>query len=350
MNMYRILGLICLALMTACTVPTASDFESPSRPLSQDEFLVLWRFPSQASPAEVLEQSPTFAASMESAMAPLFQQMIPQIFSDIKAGKLTLRMAEDIADVNEQPITDVPAWLSEHFDGSWKNIQPFMQVFHLSQRRNIKTKGFLADELELILIGKDPEGKLPERHIGAVSMNDLVNLKYTVESNDKSYALQDYLETLRPYVYPIHYLNLDAPRGLHTLEQAFGTKSMLLKGQWGEIEWLADQPNLSGYSFQPLSKETMQPFTGVYQFEANQGSDLSKGDASFTVSLSIEEDHFHSDWPNQHPWFEFPIFPTTNGRFFTVNGNLIQFETLENGQMKISIEEPDGTITVGLKK
>ena len=337
---------------SACTVPTANDFESLTRPLSQDEFIVIWRFPHQShlQYTESLDTTQAYANELRQEADPLFQQLIPRIFSDAKYGRLTIREEDEISNLDEQPIADVAGKMKTFFGANWQNIEPFMSVFHLTQRRKVSDKGFLADDLELMIIGQDPEGHLPEKYFGSVLVSDLVELGYTIEAGDKSYELRNYLEKIHSFAYPIHYKSLDMANGLTTLEQAFETKQRVLQGKWAEIEWLEGEPNLSGQRMRPITAEALQANVGFYAVVPDQGSYLSQGTEPIQVEIVIEGNHLSAVWSNQGPYHMYRMFPTAEDSFFTVHGDMIRFDTQSDGSQQFTITDKQQIQTIGTKK
>lgn len=352
MKKILLISFVLLLGLSSCTVPTATDFESHARPLATDELIAIWRFPrhASASPPEVLDTTYLHAQAMESVTTPLFQQVIPKIFADIKAGKLVIREGNDIANIDEPPIADLEAKMRERYETDWQELDPFLLVFHITQRRNVAKKGFLADELELQLIWKDPDGMLPESILGSVRMPDLLELGYTIEKGDNSYEFRQYLKQVVPYAYPIHYKNLDMANGLRTLEQAFFTKDIVLDGKWNELEWLGGEPNLSNMKKLVVPESELQTYTGMYSFEPNQGSELTIADGLIEVEISVEEDHLLASWPNQGPYHLYQIFAGGEGKFFTVHGDIIQFEEQSDGSLQWIIQGADKTNSVGVRE
>lgn len=337
---------VILFLITACTVPTANDFQSPNRPLAEDEFIVIWRFSHFPLLHEVIDSSPEHAQAMDAQMDPLFQQLIPRIFSDLKEGKLILQQEEDMADLDEQPVADIATRMKETFDGGWQNLGPYMGAFHVTQRRKEANGGFNGEELELMLIGQDPESGLPEKYLGSVRFADLERLGYTIEVGENSFDLLTYLEQSMPFAYPIHYRTTDMAAGMYTLEQAFATKRVMLEGKWGEIEWLAEQPNLSGKKMKRLSFSELQAYAGVYEFDPVEDEIVIE-----PVEVTVENNYLHWEWAKQFPFHTNVIFPADDGTFFTINGEYsVRFEEKAPGYLKITVQGQDGKVFQGLRK
>ncbi|MEM7368632.1 MAG: hypothetical protein AAF587_08500 [Bacteroidota bacterium] len=341
--------LISLLICAACTVPTASDFQSPDRPLATDEVIAIWRFTHEAKISEVLDSSPEHSAALEAQMDPLFQQIIPRIFSDLKDGKLVLREENDIANLDEQPITDLPGRMDDLFGSSWQNLGPYMGAFHVTQRRRATTKGFKGEELELMLIAQDPGGTLPERYIGSVRFADLLALGYTIEIGEKSYDLQTYLAQSIEFAYPIHYRTTEMAAGLYTLEQAFATKKLLMNGAWSDIEWLGREPNLSGKKVQNLTVPELKAYAGTYAVESIEGLDLPHTE-DLKLELVVEENYLMVDMPFRGPYYRYLLFPSGGNEFFTVNGDLLQFSFDSREDLSFVFEDVNGVKILGKKK
>lgn len=341
--------LTSILVFTACTVPGPSDFESVTKPMAEDEFIAMWRFPAKGFSNESLDRSENHIAELEAAMGPLFQQLIPRIFTDAKNGKLKIREEEDVTDLDEKFIDDLPARMSTRLEGSWQNLEPFMGAFHLTQRRKSDTKGFPANELELSIIEQDPEGKLPERVFGSVNVADLLELDYTVKLNGQTYDLIAYLNKHLTFGYPIYFKSHELDAGLRALNQAFTMKEILLEGEWSNVEWLAGEPNLSGMKMKSLPISALNKFTGTYVFEPKQGSSLTKAENLVNVHIEVEEDYLDVEWPTLGPYSGYDIFPSSKKQFFTLYGDRITFTQSEDGKMQMTVREEGGIESIGYR-
>jgi len=341
--------LTSIFVLTACTVPSPSDFESTEKPLAEDEFIVMWRFSRLPKAWEVLDKSPGYKVDMENAMAPLFQQVIPRIFSDVKNGKLSIREENDVTDLEEETIKDVSSKMQKSYGGTWQNIAPYMEAFHITQRRKGNAKGFPAQELELHLVAQDPEGQLPEKSFGSVRIADLMELDYVIEVDGQTYGLISYLDKVLTYGYPIYLKSQTLDAGLRSLEQAFQMKEILLTGAWTKVEWLAGEPNLSGIKMQTQSADQLNTFTGSYIFASGQGSSLTKSDKPVTVHIEVEDEHLDVEWPTMGPYLGYDIFPSSEKQFFTLYGDRISFSQLEDGRLMMTVIEKNGSKSIGFR-
>ena len=319
--------LIVLLGFVACTTPTTDDFQSPTRPLSADEFVTIWRFPRAATAYEVQDTSQTHAEAMDRYMAPLFQQLIPRILADARTDKLRINEQKNETQMEDQPIVDLATALEHQHGASWQNLSPLMGAFHIIQRRKADTKGFLAQELELELVSQDPNQTLPERYFGSVRMDQLVELGYQIEFEGQVYDLRDYLVKCLPYIYPIHYRTLDFANGLVTLDQAFQTKVYVLEGRWNELEWLGSTPNLTDYQANPQPAEVLQALVGTYAIDPQSTGFLADGEGKVPeVEIRLVEDHLLLNWLHKPPYFSTEMFPISTTSFFNGNGGTVRFE------------------------
>ncbi|MEM6806070.1 MAG: hypothetical protein AAF696_32025, partial [Bacteroidota bacterium] len=117
-----IIGLLSLLVLTACTVPSPSDFESAQKPLAKDEFMTLWRVPGKYSSIESPKSSPEHIETFNQVMKPFFQELITRIFRDAKDGKLIIRETEDLTDLDEKSIEDLALRLGKRFGASYQNL------------------------------------------------------------------------------------------------------------------------------------------------------------------------------------------------------------------------------------
>lgn len=341
--------LTSLFVLTACTVPGPGDFESTTKPMAEDEFITMWRFPAKGISKETIDGSEANLAKLEAAMEPFFQQIIPRIFTDVKNGKLEMREEEDVTDLNEKVIDDLPARMSRRLQADWQNLTPYMGAIHLTQRRKSDTRGFPSNELELSIIEQDPDGKLPETVLGSVSMEDLVELDYTVTVNGETSDLLAYLGKQIEFGYPIYFKGHELEAGLRTLEQAFSMKDILFRGEWSSVEWLAGEPNLSGFKMKALPASDLNKFTGTYVFQPGQGSGMTKSDQVIKVHIDVENDYLNVEWTNLGPYSGFDIFPSSEKQFFTLYGDQIEFIPTEDGKMRMTLTEQDGTQNIGYR-
>ena len=341
-------------LLTACTTPSVSDFQSEVKPLAADDVMVIWRFPHKASLYELLDTSSAHKASLEAHMAPFFQQVFPRIFSDAKNKKLTIwESGKDIVDIttlNDIPISNLSQKMEVHHGANWQDISPFTYAFHIIQKRNGYTKGFKATELELEIISHDPNGQLAESRLGTVRMADLKELGYSIEVEGKSYDLSSYLAKGIAYGYPISYTTTEMNAGLQSLQQAFQTKQYVLEGKWDAIEWLGSEPNLSNFRFQEKSLGELRKLVGTYVFAPDERSHLTNETEAIPVEIEIKEDYMKAFWPNKHQYFQFLIYPAADNKFFTTGGYEIEFKEMEDKQIALSISDGKGIIIKGIRK
>ncbi|MEM7657177.1 MAG: hypothetical protein AAF399_13670 [Bacteroidota bacterium] len=340
----------CLMLLgIGCTVPQSDDFQSTERPLEDGEYLTIWRFHRYATPYEVLDPSDAYAERHVAAMEPMFQQMFPRIFQDLKSGKLILQKEEDLTNLKEEAIADLSTHLAESYGGSWQNLDPYTTAFHITQRRTGKELGFPAEELEMMLIATDPEGQLPERYLGSIPISDLARRGHKVKTPEGNFTFQEYLSVLSPHAYPIYFENQYLQNGLRSLEQAFATKEYVLNGKWDELEWLGGEPNFSPWKKADLSISALQQLVGTYTFSPDDDQFLTKGEAPIQVDLIIEEAHLRATWPNQSRYFQYLLFPTSDGSFFTVHGDRSFFTPAEKGGMSWRIITADQEEVIGAR-
>lgn len=268
----------------SCTVPTATDFESEKKPLGEDEVIVIWRMSKEVSATEALDFAPEDTLKARQWVDPLFEQVIPRIFSDIKTGNITLYNPEDHLQL-ETPLEDLDAWMAEADGASWQNLGPMLEVFHLTQRRKQSDQGLGSKALYLSLVLKTPNSSRPERIFGHVSLVDLAKLNYGVEIAGNTLPLMDYLDGEARYKwYPINITNVDdKPGGLYTLHEAFYHKDLLLTGRWGEF----DVNNYSGLTAIPMNQEIKDNFVGAYEL----GPEVEKfwGPQDGPVTLLVKE-------------------------------------------------------------
>lgn len=353
--MKKILFLSLSFLAVACTTPTTQDFQSETRPLGEDEFVTIWRFPRSATMYEVQDTSSRHAQAMESHMAPIFQQLIPRIFADARTDKLSINESKNENEIEDQPIVDLPAAMADHHNANWQNLDPFMGVFHIIQRRNATTKGFLADEVELELVSQDPNKVMPERYFGSVRMRQLVDLEYEIEAEGTVFPLRDYLSKLVPFMYPIHYRTVDFANGLVSLDQAFQTKAMVLDGRWNEIEWLGAAPNLTEHTFVAQPAETLTALVGTYDFLPSTTGFMSEKDFSTDYTgdpqaeITIEGDNLVVNFPHKAPWFGKELFPTSTTFFFNGNGEEATFEQSET-EVRFILNQGTDSEVIAVKK
>ena len=108
------------------------------------------------SERECLNTSSEHFQALEEAMNPIFDQLIPQIFKDIKNGDLIIHEpinpTSSIGYMDENPIEDPLKKMNQkyYFHATWQNIESFQKVFHIVQRRKNTDRGFKADDLKMV--------------------------------------------------------------------------------------------------------------------------------------------------------------------------------------------------------
>lgn len=331
------LGLLFLA---GCVAPSTDSLTEPNRPLAEGEMLTIWRYSRYASAKEVLDTSATYASQMEAMMEPLFQQLIPQVMADAKEGRL--RVYEDDSELsllNETPIPDLESRLAAAYGAGFDQTGPLQVVMHVIQRRGQKTKGFAAENREMMLIVSDPEGRQPERYMGSVYMADLIQLGYEIETDNGRQPLEDYLVRSADYAYPIYYETADIKAGLRTLEAAFFTRQKMLDGEWSQIEWLALDPNMTDFSVVSMPQEKMAAMQGTYTFAAGQDAYLTNAGEAVTLTLEVGSDktYLYGSWSSLSPYQAYIFFPKEDGRWFTTDGAILSLTPNEAGQMEASL-------------
>ncbi|MEL6251942.1 MAG: hypothetical protein AAFR87_08020 [Bacteroidota bacterium] len=345
-----ITGLLSLFVLTACTVPSPSDFESANSPLGKDEFITMWRIPGKASAIESINQDSDHLNKMDQILQPFFQQLITRIFKDAKDGKLKIQESEDLTDLEEKVIEDLPSRMGRRFGASYQNLSPFMGAMHITQKRKVNGKGFPSTELELMLIEQDPHGQSPEAFFGSVLVSDLMELDYSFEIKGNTYTLISFLDRYNEFVYPIFFKSTDQEAGLRSLDQAFDMKEIVLEGKWNSVEWLGGEPNLTQFKSIDLSKKEMETHTGTYIFKAGEGSFLNQADEDVAVSFEIEGEHINVSWNSEGPFYGFDIFPSSKEHFFTVYGDEFLFYQTKDGKSGLKLTDSQGKESVAVKE
>ncbi|MEM6800038.1 MAG: hypothetical protein AAF696_01475 [Bacteroidota bacterium] len=336
--------LLSLIVLTACTVPGPTDFESTRQPLAQDEFISMWRIPAKGSFKESLNLEKAHLEELERVMQPFFQQLITQIFRDAKEGKLQIHEAEDLIDLDEKVIENLPQKMGQRFGASYQNLGPFMGAIHITQKRKATQKGLPAQELELMIIEQDPEGKAPERLFGAVKIEDLRELDYEFKIDGNTYGLLAFIDNFKDYAYPIFFKSRKLEAGLRSLDQAFKMKDIILEGQWISVNWLGGEPNLTDYKAIELKPQQLEEFAGLYEFKATEGSE------EILLEISVEEEHLNVNWESAGPYYGYDIFPSSTRSYFSVYGDQFQFFTAEDGKVGLTKIDADGKETVGYRR
>lgn len=336
--------LLSLIVLTACTVPGPTDFESTQQPLAQDEFITMWRIPGLASTTESQNQEKSHLDEMDRAMKPFFQQLITQIFRDAKNGELQIHEAEDLIDLDEKVIEDLPSRIGKRFGASFQNLSTFMGAIHLTQRRKFNEKGFPASEMEIMLIEQDPSAQVPESLFGAVKVEDLRELDYKFKVEGNTYDLVALLDHFKSYSYPIFFKTRNLEAGLRSLDQAFKMKEIILDGQWQSVNWLGGEPNLTDFKAIELNSKQLGEFAGLYEFKAAEGSE------EMLLQISVEDEHLNVNWESAGPYYGYDIFPSSKENYFTVYGDQFQFFTSEDGKVGLKKIDAEGQETVGYRR
>ena len=345
-----IIGLLSLFVLTACTVPSPSDFESANSPLAKDEFLAMWRIPGKASPRESYRQDEEHLKQMDAILQPFFQQLITQIFKDAKDGKLKIQEAEDLMDLEEKVIEDLPSRMSRRFGASYQNLSPFMGAIHVIQKRKEDAKGLPASELELMLIEADPSGQAPESIFGAVKVADLQELDYSFEVDGNTYDLSSFMDRYKDFIYPIFFKSTEREFGLRSLEEAFKMKAVVLEGEWQSIEWLNDEPNLTKHKAINLKANELAIFSGTYMFKEGAGFFFSPGAKDVLVEIEVAQNHLAVSWDDEGPFYGISFFPSAKDHFFTPYGDEITFFRDEAGKEAIKYKDFKGEESIAYKQ
>ncbi|MDW3649970.1 MAG: hypothetical protein R8P61_23055 [Bacteroidia bacterium] len=345
-----IVGLLSLLVLTACTVPSPSDFESANSPLAKNEFIAMWRIPGEGSIRESYKQEQSHLEEMDKVLQPFFQQLITQVFKDAKDGKLQIQEAEDIMDLEEKVIEDLPSRMSRRFGATYQNLKPFMGAIHIIQKRKENAKGLPGNDLELMLIEQDPEGQAPEAYFGAVKVSDLQELDYSFEIEGNTYDLSSFMDRYKEFVYPIFFKNTEREVGLRSLDQAFKMKQIVLDGEWKSIEWLNDEPNLTEHRAVKLSSNDLSRFSGTYIFKEGAGFFFNPGAKDVRVDIEAEKEHLSLSWDDGGPFYGISFFPSAKDHFFTVYGDQVSFFTEESGKAGIKYTDFNGEASIAYKQ
>lgn len=131
-----------------------------------------------------------------------------------------------------------------------------------------------------------------------------------------------------------------------TLAAAFGSKEYVIKGEWSDLEWLENEPNLTEYSLENRPKSELQLLAGEYYINPGQDETFTTGEEVITVTVEVSDQSLWTRWSNKHEYFAFLMFPTKNNQFFSGTGEVISFQQKEGGGARMIILTTDGhTIT-----
>ncbi len=340
-------SLFVLFFSIACTTPINQDFEQGEQPLSSDEYLVIWRFVRNASPFEVLDHSEEHKSAMEQSMDPLFSQLIPQILADALEGEVALNANRDWESPDFQAIDNLNQYMSKYYDASSSNLGPLTQVFHVMQRREAKTKGWDANELVLSMVAKDPADNSPEKFFARVSFEDLLGREYSIKVGDQEFSLNEYLQEVIEYAYPIAFQMDGKIVGLVSLKEAFGSKAYALEGRWDELEWFDNGPNISNYLYTPEDSARAMSFQGEYSVQPDSGSVLTIGDKLIKVKVVSKADRLEFDWSNQNMYQWYLLYPRKDGAYFNNLGDVCTFREAGGKITGFQIKTHDGYLIEG---
>ncbi|MEM6347386.1 MAG: hypothetical protein AAF927_26085 [Bacteroidota bacterium] len=340
-------SLFVLFCSFACTTPIRQDFEQGEQPLSSDEYLVIWRFTRYANPSEVLDQSEGHKKALEKNMDPLFSQLIPQIMADALKGEVALNANRDWESPDFQAIDNLSQYMSEFYETSSSNLEALTQVFHIMQRRGTNTKGWNAEELLLQLVAKDPTGNFRERFFATVSFAQILSQDYRIKVKDKDMSVNEYLQEVIEYAYPIAFQRDGNMVGLVSLKEAFGSKAFALQGRWDELEWFENGPNISDYLYTPEDSARAMSFQGQYSVEPASGSVLTIGDKLIAVEVVSKADRLEFDWSNQNMYQWYLLYPRKDGAYFNNLGDVCTFREAGGKITGFQIKTHDGYLIEG---
>ncbi|MEL7534419.1 MAG: hypothetical protein AAFN10_24145 [Bacteroidota bacterium] len=340
-------SLFVLFFSFACTTPISQDFEQGEQPLSSDEYLVIWRFTRYATPSEVLDQSKEHKQALEKNMDPLFSQLIPQIMADALKGEVALNANRDWESPDFHAIDNLNQYMAESYGASSSNLEALTQVFHIIQRREANTKGWNADELLLQLVAKDPTGNVRERFFARISFEEILGQEYRIKVGTKEILVNEYLEEIIEYAYPIAFQMEGKIVGLTSLKEAFGSKAYALEGRWDELEWFDNGPNISNYLYTAEDSARAMSFQGEYSVQPDSGSVLTIGDKLIKVKVVSKADRLEFAWSNQNMYHWYLLYPRKDGTYFNNLGDVCTFREAEGKITGFQIKTHDGYLIEG---
>jgi hypothetical protein len=322
MKTHGILLITLLSMLTACMNPLPGDFKGEKKSgLTADQVHIAWRLSNSTSLREVLVPSAEDSQKTAKYVAPLFEQLIPRIFEDLKAKKITLYEYQGLGQPTEEVITDVAGRIASLNEKKPQNsLIPFSHSIHFTAVHQKEDIGFQAPFLQLMLVWYDTEEQLPERLLGILKMEEVNKLGYTIDLDGRSYPLEGYVRDFCTFkIFPVTFQITDYDMGIETLGEAFYLKDHLLAGKWDALSWVKnfnDELNYSGKEAIDLPTESINKFVGIYAFPSQDAD----ADSSF-LEIKFEEGYIKASW--SEGYFHGLLYPASEQELFTRHGATI---------------------------
>lgn len=321
--MKSLLIIILCSMLTACMNPLPSDFKGKrTQGMTEEDVLIMWRLSKEVNERESLELTHEDSLLAHQYVEPFLDQLIPRIFKDIEDKKLLIYKYVGMGMPSEKTF-DVQAKIETLNGGKIEDPQvPFRNKIHFNVSHLKQDKDLEGEFIDIMLIWHDENHLLPERVLGIVRMDDLQELGYTIDINNKSYPIDAYIKGFCLFkIFPTSYRTVEYDVGLETLYEAFYLKDHLLTGTWHSLSWVKNvRPNLNYSGKEPveLSEDAIQEFIGIYAFSSPE----SDSDTLF-MEIFIRDEYLLADWAD---WtFRGVFYPSSEKSLFNRHGQEIVF-------------------------
>ena len=330
---HRFLILLLLPLIGACLEPVASDFENETEVLKKDELQWRIRIPRSIHMDGVEWVSAADSIAAMTYSEPVFEQVLPLLIADIRAGRLKVFGFEDGHRREEIPLADLTDKLAR-LNLDWRDISPLLHVFHVEERGLSRNGTFSATPINLEILWADPDGKIPNHHIARVRVADL-NYPIAVAGREMDFA--DYLKARQYYFFPIWVSTRERSLGISTMDQAYFLREKVLRGHWDSVGFLGYFMNMAEKTPVAAEPAQLEAAAGLYAFDAADFPEVQGGAAdSIQLYVSIKQDLLEAEWSWKNGAKE-ELYAENDQVFFTVMGDFFEFGR-EGDQLRVLVK------------
>lgn len=318
-----------LALISSCTQPLDSDFQGEQEGLGDDELVWILHVDRAVSFVQTADGLGIDTLAYRNYNAPLFEQVIPRILSELQAR--TLPAYDNYETLGEEkPLEDLEDRLQE-LNATWQDVSAFVQGCEVYARGRTRNGVFSARPEYLRLIWQDPEHLLPSRSFVNVRMEDLKAKDYNIRVRGENLDFFEYLNSGKAVTYPVYIRSNTVEYRTRSRDEAEYLQSMILAGRWPEVKWVENGINISGKEGITLTEKQVRPYTGDFLFVLPPADSL--GDSTrLELFLSGGPGFLVADW-NDRLNVEKAI-PWSKSRFFTYEGEFYDF-LKEGNQLRV---------------
>ena len=330
MKLQKYIPILLLALLTLqCTQPMDADFQGEQEGLSDDELVWILHLDRNLDQATLPESFFLDTLSYRQFNEPIFEQVIPEILSELQAGTLP---AYDNYETQgkETPLEDMEDRLAE-LGATWQDVTAFVQGCELYARGRTRGGRFISRVEYLRLIWQDPEKQKPSRSFVNVRLDDLRAKTYRIRIRGEVLSFEDFINSNKPVTYPVYLRSNTVEYRTRSRDEAEYLRNMVLAGRWPEVKWVENGINISGKKVFAMSEKQVREFTGEYIFQVPPTDSL--GDTTqLQLYFTAGPGFLVADWSDRLNIEK--VMPWAPNRFFTYEAEYYDFYR-EDSMLKV---------------